>query len=111
MKNSRGKDIECIAASFGIESRKNLLVEEMAELTHVICKMNRLRNNELAVSPDIQIESLEKQFIEEIADVYIVLQQVVFLAGKERIEAEIDSKIRRTFERIREQKNNPEIIQ
>ena len=55
-----------IAQHYGLEGQKNQLIEEMAELTQAICKMNR---------------GLESNMIEELADVRLVLDQVVFLLG------------------------------
>ena len=92
--------IEKIADKFGIESRKNQLVEEMSELTQVICKINRVKANELALAPGLDQKSLEESLIEEIADVNIVLQQLIYLVGENRVERVMEEKIDRTISRM-----------
>lgn len=78
-----------IAQHYGLEGQKNQLIEEMAELTQAICKMNR---------------GLESNMIEELADVRLVLDQVIFLLGCSAEVQEVENqKIERTLERIGEE--------
>ena len=93
--------IDELALGFGLESQKNQLVEEMAELTQVICKMNRLKDSKGVVAPGIELSTLEEDFIEELADVNIVVQQCIRLVGQKEVERVMMEKIDRTFNRIR----------
>lgn len=81
-----------IAEHFGYESQTRMLVEEMAELTQAICKERRV---------DKYIEEVELNLIEELADVKLVWDQVVYLADcRDEVEGVIERKIARTIERI-----------
>lgn len=67
-------------------------VEEMAELTKVLCKDHFTRAGRH-----------EPVIIEEIADCIIMLVQMRELFGKEQIDNVIDFKLTRTLDRIREE--------
>ena len=58
-----------IADHYGLTVQKNQLAEECAELIHAISKTNRNPASEVA----------KANLIEELADVSIVLEQVVYL--------------------------------
>lgn len=92
------KEIINIADYYGLENRKNQLVEEMAELTQAICKQRRLNDfNETTLKTAEEIQKINENFIEEIADVYICLQQVLYLLHKNReINKWVEYKIKRT---------------
>ena len=93
--------IDELAYEFGLEPQKNQLVEEMAELTQVICKINRLKVPKgVPVAPGIDLRTLEEAFIEELADVNIVLQQCIRLVGQKEVERVMMEKIDRTFSRM-----------
>lgn len=80
-----------IAKHFGLDKQKNQLIEEMAELTQAICKCKRAQTT---FSPNL---------IEEIADVKLVIEQLIYLlACEEDVIAIEKQKIRRTLERIGE---------
>ena len=68
----------------------DVLIEEMAELTQALCKRKRNRATNIP---------------EEIADVYIMLEQVVMLLGIEReLELEIGVKMRMLTHKIKIEK-------
>lgn len=93
--------IDELAFGFGLEPQKNQLVEEMAELTQVICKMNRLKDFKgVPVAPGIDLRTLEEDFIEELADVNIVVQQCIRLVGQKEVERVMMEKIDRTLKRL-----------
>ena len=95
-----------IAKCFGLELRENFLIEEMAELTQAICKYKRIRNI-LLPDRDDKMEVVIDNLIEEIADVKLVLAQLIYLLGCENEVTAIENqKIQRTIERIGEQNEN-----
>lgn len=78
----------------------------MAELTQAICKYKRIRN---VLSPDRgdKIEVVIDNLIEELADVKLVLEQLIYLLGCENeVIAVENQKIQRVIERIGEQNEN-----
>lgn len=78
-----------IAKHFGLESQMQQLIEEMAELTQAICKHKRGLN-------------AEENLIEELADVKLVLEQVILLLHAESdVSKVVNQKIERTLERIK----------
>lgn len=78
-----------IANLYGIEKQENQLIEEMSELIQAICKKRRDRPNNI---------------IEELADVKLVLDQVIYLLNADgEIHDIMEEKINRTLERA---KNN-----
>lgn len=93
-----------IANFYGLNGQQNQLIEEMAELTQAICKMNRVHGCGQPVANEIKIASLEYNLFEELADVRLVLDQVIFLLGCDQEVQEIENqKIERTLERMGEQ--------
>lgn len=95
-----------IAQRYGSESRMRLLIEEMAELTQAICKHFRLRGDEPSL-PYSAKHDVEQNLIEELADVKLVLDQVVFLLGcDEEVLEVMKNKINRTFERMKNNASN-----
>ena len=93
-----------IAQFFGLENQKTQLIEEMAELTQAICKMNRITIlGQPAPFLRKEGEVIKENMIEELADVRLVLNQVIFLLGCDQEVQEIENqKIERTLERIGE---------
>lgn len=65
------KDLQDIADKLGYEEQSMQLIEEMAELTQAISKYRRYNGTE---------ELLD--LIEELCDVNIVLEQVIYLLSK-----------------------------
>ena len=86
-----------------INTAQNILtisIEELAELTQVICKLKRWTNNDKTLRKEgIQIY---KDLKEELSDVYLVLEQIKIIndINDYEIERRINGKIRRTFEKV-----------
>ena len=78
------KELQQIFDHFGIEAQKMKLIEEMAELTAELAKPNK---DELKI-------------MAEIADVSVVLEQIIDYYGREAIDNIRQGKIERTLERI-----------
>lgn len=79
-----------IADHYGLEGQLHQLIEEMAELTQAICKHFRGYK-------------VERNLIEELADVKLMLDQVIYLMGCEcQVQQVMKQKIERTLERIGE---------
>ena len=95
--------VKKISQLIKINTTQNILtisIEELAELTQVICKLKRLTNQ------DKTLRKEEKQIYgelkEELADVYLLLEQIKILTQTNDYELErrINEKIRRTFEKV-----------
>ena len=83
-------NVKNIADKFGYEEQSLQLIEEMAELTQAINKHRRYNTN-----------TTKCNLIEEIADVSIVLSQIVYLlkVDENMFEKYIENKIKRTNKR------------
>lgn len=91
--------VEKILSHYGYKAQLLMAIEEMSELTKEICKGFRGQENKQAI-------------IEEIADVSLMLDQLVLLySSKEEIEAIKQRKIERTLERIANKNDLPPIYQ
>ena len=86
-----------------VNTTQNILtiaIEELSELMQVICKLKRLTNQ------DKTLRKEEKQIFEdlkeELADVYLLLEQIKILTQTNdyEIERRISEKIKRTFEKV-----------
>lgn len=79
---------------YGCDMQLNVAVEEFAELTKEICKHKRGADN-------------TPQIIEEMADCYIMLQQMKMMYSLDNavIDAEINRKIERLGQRMEKEKN------
>ena len=95
--------VKKISQLIKINTTQNILtitIEELAELTQVICKLKRLTNQDKALRKE------EKQIYgelkEELADVYLLLEQIKILTQTNdyEIERRISEKIKRTFEKV-----------
>ena len=95
--------VKKISQLIKINTTQNILtitIEELAELTQVICKLKRLTNQ------DKTLRKEEKQIYgelkEELADVFLLLEQIKILTQTNdyEIERRINEKIRRTFEKV-----------
>lgn len=86
------KEICAIAlATYGPESQTRMLFEEMAELQKELCKNARGHNN-------------KAQIAEEIADVYIMLRQMVILHDcRDDVQKWVEYKLARLTERMVEE--------
>lgn len=83
------KDLRNIAEHYGLRVQMRQLIEEMAELTQVICKAERY-----------DLDTVREHLVEEVADVEVVLDQVIYLLGDNRIEQIRAEKIARQKRRI-----------
>lgn len=79
------KDLQDIADKLGYEEQSMQLIEEMAELTQAISKYRRYNDTE---------ELLD--LIEELCDVNIVLEQVIYLLSK-KIKDEMNDDLLKYF--------------
>ena len=85
--------IKEIADTFKIRNQQLKLIEELGELTREISK-------DIANGREISDET-----ISEIADVNVLLNQLLYLAGgdtKEKLKKQLEYKLQRTLERIEE---------
>lgn len=90
-----------IANHFGLEGQFQQLIEEMSELTQAICKHKRKNGEGQPLLDMVTARHVEENLIEEIADVKLVLEQVIFLLGaKEDIQQWVNKKVQRTIDRI-----------
>lgn len=89
-----------IAEHYGVDIQMQQLIEEMSELTKAICKYFR-SNGKGQPIPDYTKSIVKENLIEELADVKLVLDQVVFLLGcNEEVLEVMKEKINRTFGRM-----------
>ncbi len=87
-----------IATYFGLKNQCNKLIEEMAELTQAICKIRGRKYKD--TSDDEKIAFIDHQ-LEEMADVKLVLEQLIFLLDCEQdVQKIMNQKIERTIQRI-----------
>ena len=92
--------IEQLSKINTIQNILTITIEELAELTQVICKLKRLTNQ------DKTLRKEEKQIFEnlkeELSDVYLLLEQIKLLTQTNdyEIERRISEKIKRTFEKV-----------
>ena len=98
------KDLaEKISQLIKINTLQNILtisIEELAELTQVICKLKRLTNQDKALRKEEH--QIFEDLKEELSDVYLLLEQIKILGkiNDYEIERRISEKIRRTFEKV-----------
>jgi len=78
------KELKTIADHYGLRTQMRQLIEEMAELTQVICKAERY-----------DLDTVRDHLAEEIADVWIVLEQVDYLLGDNEVQRIKAAKIER----------------
>lgn len=83
------KDLRNIAEHYGLRVQMRQLIEEMAELTQVICKAERY-----------DLDTVREHLVEEVADVEVVLEQVDYLLGDSRIAQIKAEKIARQKRRV-----------
>lgn len=78
---------------YGVDAQDDIAIEEMSELTKAIIKNRRYKN----------FQTLENLY-EELADVTIMLEQVMMSLDKDRVQSYINSKLERLNERLGESK-------
>ena len=77
-----------------------IAIEELSELSQVICKLKRLTNQDKTLRKEKQ--QIFEELKEELSDVYLLLEQIKILTQTNdyEIERRISEKIRRTFEKV-----------
>ena len=83
------EDYKIIANRYGLCRQLWQTVEEMAELTQVICKTDRYG-----------MDAVRDHLVEEVADVSIMIDQLEYLLGDNMIAKIREEKIKRQLERI-----------
>lgn len=83
------EDLKKIANHYGLRRQLCQTVEEMAELTQVICKIRRYG-----------MATVRDHLVEEVADVSIMIDQLEYLLGDNMIAKIREEKIKRQLERI-----------
>ena len=71
-----------IANHYGFSNQLQMLVEEMAELTKVICKYKRFEGAKERIG-------ILENLVEEVADVEIVLSQIKMLVGAKEVDKKV----------------------
>ena len=101
-QRERDKKLIEIADTYGIGPQSDMMIEEMSELTKAILKHRRAKLGRKGIGQTIN------DIVDEIADVQIMLRQIIYLYDKyiddeiaDMIEQRIDQKLDRQIERIR----------
>jgi len=96
--------IRHIANHYGYESQSRQCIEELAELTQAINKFWRAKENLIKTGKARELVEAERNIVEEIADVSIMIAQLQDLLGidDERVMGIVDMKLDREIMRIKE---------
>lgn len=97
MKDEYGDIYKKYLDTFGIKSESRICIEEMAELTKELCKLERYRDTE---KESQIIENIK----EEIADVLNTVEQLYLYYGAEDIDKIREFKLRRGLEKLNNKK-------
>ena len=101
MMETLKEKIDYAAERFGEEAISNQLIEEMAELTKALCKMNRFKGVGMPPAKEHTEATLTDDIIEELADVTVTLEQMIHLMSAELYIADIiEFKVKRTYNRM-----------
>lgn len=92
-ENSFEEQLSMIARHYGYKVQARQAIEEMAELTQAICKIERYGFQ----------EDYTDNLIEELADVSIMVEQLKILVGSPSVTKKMKSKIARQIKRIFEE--------
>lgn len=97
----KNSDQAKIADHYGLDIQEQQLIEEMAELTQAICKDKRSRGQGQEIGGTWLYSNIKKNLIEELADVKLVLSQVIYLLDcEDQVTDVMKEKIERTMNRI-----------
>ncbi|MBR2433631.1 MAG: hypothetical protein IKK20_00220 [Clostridia bacterium] len=97
-KEERLKVYDEAVEIWGIVGQYDQCVEEMAELTVAISKFKRkLLHNEYQGQAEI-----ENNLVEEIADVFICIEEMINLFGEDKVNAAIEQKMQKFKNEIKE---------
>lgn len=101
MNDKVKEKIDYAAERFGFEATSNQLIEEMAELTKALCKLNRLKGVGMPPAKEHTEATLTDDIIEELADVIVTLEQMIHLMDADIYIADIiEFKMKRTYDRM-----------
>lgn len=90
-----------IADHYGEVAQVDMLIEEMSELTKALLKNRRARKGQTDTPVGHTVQDIE----EEIADVEIMLQQIVYMGDlEEGVIGFMETKLDRQLERIEREK-------
>ena len=98
------KDLaEKISQLIKINTLQNIFtiaIEELSELSQVICKLKRWTNHDKTLRKDVT--QIFGELKEELSDVYLLLEQIKLITAisNYEIERRISEKIKRTFEKV-----------
>ena len=100
MNNDLLEKIKQVCRINTLQNIFTISIEELAELTQVICKLKRLTNQDKTLRKEEQ--QIFEELKEELSDVYLLLEQIKILGkiNDYEIERRISEKIRRTFEKV-----------
>ncbi|MDO4864031.1 MAG: hypothetical protein Q4A05_07665 [Ruminococcus sp.] len=93
--------LERITANYTFGQQRQVFAEECAEAIKAVCKVERAADS----SAEVYAEKMS-DLISEVADVLIMAQQIRMYLGAEKVDAEIQRKLDRQLERIREEQGN-----
>ena len=92
MKSYQIKNCQTIANHYGLKSQSLIAIEEMSELTKELCKDNRGYDR-------------DKDIIEELADVSIMIEQLINLYDcQDDVSKMIDYKLERQLRRMEQER-------
>ena len=94
------KKIFKIANHYGEDAQVDMLIEEMSELTKALLKNRRAQKGQTDTPVRATVNAIE----EEVADVLIMLHQIIYLGDFEDLEDIIEEKLDRQLERIEAEK-------
>lgn len=78
---------------YGVAAQDDIAIEEMSELTKAIIKSRRYNNSDTY-----------ENLCEELADVFIMCEQILMSLDKDKVQSYIDAKLERLNERLGEAK-------
>jgi NTP pyrophosphatase (non-canonical NTP hydrolase) len=95
--------IKQIADKYGYDAQSRQLIEECAELTQAVNKLWRLEQKQnRTITQDIDLSFAKEHLVEELADVSIMVEQILYLLDcKSDFEIEKAKKIKRQLERMK----------
>lgn len=96
--------IKKIAFYYGFGSQREILIEEMAELTQALQKLKRSNTPE-------KLREAYDNFIEELADVTIMIEQIkcYISINKDKLNEKIEEKLDRQLKRMEQHKIDCEL--
>jgi len=96
---SHSEILQQAISTYGEEAQTDMAIEEMSELTKALLKYRRLKNS--PENDDCKQAQAKQNTYEEIADVIIMLTQLMMMyGGKKEIDEYIERKVLRLAERL-----------